>query len=93
MSDRKRTGAIYAAIRLALRWAGWHVIDTSRVGEGFPDLLAARSTRLVLVTVTDGTKAKRRQRLTVPQLRTREALLAAGVRVVVVTSVDDALKL
>lgn len=43
--------ANHGLIRDALRHFGCYVVDTSHVGEGFPDLLVARNQRAALVEV------------------------------------------
>lgn len=45
----RRTDTTHAPIRAALRKAGLQVIDASRVGDGFPDLIVHGRQRVVLV--------------------------------------------
>lgn len=47
----RKTDRNHAEIRAALRAAGWHVTDLFRVGQGVPDLLAAKPRCAVLVEV------------------------------------------
>lgn len=51
MKFARRVDATHAAIRTALRSAGWTVEDMSRTGSGFPDLLVHSMHRVVLVEV------------------------------------------
>ena len=90
MRRRARTDANHAAITQTLRSCGWYVIDTSRIGSGFPDLLAAKNGAIVLVEVKDGAKAPSRRRLTMDEIKVCDGLLRAGVRVRIVTSIEDA---
>jgi len=64
-----RTDADHAAVVHALRKMGVHVVDTSRVGGGFPDLVCAckRHGVTFLVEVKDGDKSPSRRTLTPPQ--------------------------
>lgn len=83
----------HAEIVAALRSAGWVVVDTSRVGHGFPDLLVAKHGVLALVEVKDGAKSPSRRRRTADEEQFAEVLGAGGVPVYVVTSIRDALRL
>lgn len=47
----RRVDTSHAPIREALRKAGLHVVDTSRVGGGFPDLLIAARGRTLLLEI------------------------------------------
>ena len=51
-----------------LRGNDWSVRVTSRVGQGFPDLVCARMSFTALVEVKDPTKPKRDQQLTPDQV-------------------------
>lgn len=80
----KRTDANQREIANALRKLGWLVIDLSGVGRGVPDLLAHRPAtgRTVLIEVKTA-----KGKLTPLQ----EALIASGLPVRVVRTVDEAL--
>ena len=93
MRRRARVDANHAAIVEALRASGWHVHDCSRLGGGFPDLLAAKHGRIELIEVKDGAKVPSKQLLTMAEIKVCDALDKAGVRVRVVTSVDQAVNL
>lgn len=93
MSYRKRVDANHAAIREALRKAGWTVEDTSRVGGGFADLLIGKHGRLLMVEVKDGTKPPSARKLTPDEQAFAERWKAAGVPVVVIENIEQALAL
>ena len=84
---RKRTDANHAEIIRALEKLGASVIDTSQLGDGFPDLIVGYRRRNWLLEVKDGTKAPSRLLLTVAQkafFQTWNGALPEVVR-----SVDD----
>ena len=89
MRRRARVDANHAQIVQALRSCGWTVLDTSRLGRGFPDLLAARGGRVELIEVKDGEKALSRQRATTAEKRVYDELASAGVRVRYVNRVEQ----
>lgn len=89
MRRRARVDANHGQIVQALRSCGWTVIDTSRVGSGFPDLLAVRGGRLELIEVKDGAKALSRQKATKAEMHLFDLLLGAGVRVRYVNSIEQ----
>lgn len=88
-----RVDANHAAVGRALGACGWRVWDTSRLGAGFCDLVAARAGRLVLIEVKDGAKTPSRRRLTPAETDFAAAMAAAGVTVRVVTSIEEAVAL
>lgn len=90
---RARVDANHGEIVAALRSCGWTVIDTSRLGSGFPDLLIARGGRIELVEVKDGAKPLSRQKATAAECQVYAQLLAAGVKVQYVTGVDQIARL
>ena len=76
-------------IMAAFRACGWYVRDTSRLGEGFPDLVVYRPQNgIVLVEVKDGTKPPSARRLTSNQID-----FARNCPVAVVYRVEDVLAL
>ena len=78
----------HAEIIRALRAVGAEVTDTSRVGEGFPDLVVSYRNKWFVIEVKDGRKPPSAQRLTKAQgtwMRRQRA------SVWVVNSVEDAL--
>jgi hypothetical protein len=93
MRRRARVDSNHSAIVEALRASGWHVHDCSRLGGGFPDLLAAKHGRIELIEVKDGAKVPSKQLLTPEESKVHQAFQRAGVPVVVVTSVDQAVNL
>jgi Holliday junction resolvase len=93
MRHAKRTDSNHAAIRQALRDAGWDVEDLSHVGHGVPDLVAEKDERLIWVEIKDGKKSPSARRLTDKEHWFHELLVRCGITVRVVTSVDDVAKL
>ncbi len=93
MPYARKVDANHKDVREALRKAGWHVEDCSRVGGGFPDLLAIKGSRIEFVEVKDGAKVKSAQKLTPDQEKFHAALLQAGVVVKVLRSIKDAVRL
>ena len=93
MGYRKRVDRNQAEIVDALRRTGWHVEDTSSTGRGFPDLVVARGSRLLLLEVKDGTKPLYAQALTPAEAMVHRDFAAAGVIVRLVRSVEDVIAL
>lgn len=93
MRRAAKVDANHAEIVQALRSVGWCVWGTFRMGEGFPDVLMARAGVLRLVEIKDGTKIPSKRKLTPPQVIFRDQLQAAGVPVIILSSVDEALAL
>lgn len=79
-----RVDSNHAEIRTAFRSLGWHVVDTSHVGEGWPDLMAVRGgvVRAVEVKTAKG-------RLTPAQEVFKKTWEGAGGTYWIVRSVDD----
>lgn len=93
MRRRAKVDANHAAVVQALRAAGWCVQDTSRLGGGFPDLVIAKGGRVELVEVKDGAKPPSARLLTMAEIKVCDDLLRAGVRVRIVDSVEQAVRL
>jgi hypothetical protein len=68
-------------------------VDLSSIGRGIPDLWAAKAGRQLWIEVKDGDKSASRRQLTEAQVKFRAKLEAAGIPVVVVTSVEEAVQL
>ena len=85
MRRAARVDSNHAQIMRALRRAGWAVHDTSRLGGGFPDLVAGRDGRVVLIEVKDGAK-----RLTPAEFLCARKFAEVGVVVEVLESELDA---
>jgi hypothetical protein len=83
----------HGTVRDTLRKIGWLVVDCSKVGSGFPDLLAIKGTRIEFCEVKDGAKVPSKQQLTEAQDKLHAAFLKAGVVVKTLRSVEDAVKL
>lgn len=63
-----RKDANHAAIVSAMQAAGAHVIDTSRMGDGFPDVLIGAAGKWMLIEIKDGAKPASRRKLTADQV-------------------------
>ena len=88
MAYARKVDRNHADVVDAMRQAGWLVIDCSRVGRGFPDVLAAKAGRLVLVEV----KAPN-GKLTPEQLLFLGEMRAKGVEIAIVRSAEEAARL
>lgn len=86
MSYARRTDSTHQAIVKALRKVGCKVKDTSRVGQGFPDLVVRASNRLERILLMEVKDPK--GKLTPDQ----EQFLAEWPETVIVRSVSEALK-
>jgi len=75
------------AIVNALRLAGAHVLDLSRLGGGCPDILAEYRGRWLLLEIKDGTRKPSERRLTEMEARFHQIW---GERVRVVESLEQA---
>src|SRR5574338_1305886 len=64
MRRRARTDGNHTEIRTAFRKLGYSVADTSRVGDGFPDLVISLADITALVEVKDGQKPPSARKLT-----------------------------
>lgn len=89
----KRTDSNHCQILEALASCGWYCLDTSRAGFGAPDCLAVRAGRLVPIEIKDRSKPPSARQLTPAEREVHEAFAAAGVPIVVVTSVEEAMAL
>lgn len=83
----------HKAITDALRAAGWHVQDCSRLGQGFPDLIAARRGRVELIEVKDDSQPLNKRKLSENEAKVHLAFAMAGVEVRIVESVEEAVRL
>ena len=84
----KRTDANHADIRDGLREAGYIVIDTSHIGNGYPDLTVRIGCKLpILLEVKDPAKPKSAQALTDKEVEFFDLFLPICY---VVTSVESA---
>jgi Holliday junction resolvase len=93
MRRAARVDANHAEITGTLRQCGWVVHDTSGTGGGFPDLVIAKAGRLVMVEVKDGKKCLSARRLTKAEAAFWAKFGKAGVWVVIVESVEEAVAL
>lgn len=93
MRRRARVDRNHKAITDALRGVGWHVVDASRLGHGFPDLIALRAGRAEFIEVKDGSKAPSDRKLSDDERKVHRDFLSAGVPVRVLLSVDEAVRL
>lgn len=69
MRRAARTDANHAEVVEALRLHGANVIDTSGLGNGFPDLLVTFMGSTILMEIKDGKKFLSRQKLTSQQIK------------------------
>ena len=81
----------HAEIVKALRAFGVGVIDTSGVGNGFPDLLLGFRGRWMLMEVKDGRKPPSARKLTEDQIKWWDAHSHCGP-VALVTDVEGAIR-
>lgn len=86
-----RVDANQSEIVSALRAIGVTVTDLSGAGNGVPDLLCLWRGMPYLVEIKDGSKPPSRRKLTVEQVRFHANARRAGVKVHVVSTVDEAL--
>lgn len=93
MKRAARTDANHEAIRTALRGLQIHVEDTSRIGHGFPDLLACHRGHVVAIEVKDGSKPLSARALSAFEETWRARWEAAGGRYAVVETIDQAIAL
>lgn len=89
MRRAARTDANQAQIMRALRAIGCKVKDTSRLGDGFPDLVVGYRGRLTLMEVKDGSKPPSERKLTPDQEKFHAEW--AGLPVYVVENEDAAI--
>jgi Holliday junction resolvase len=88
-----RVDANHADVSRALTKCGAWVIDCSRVGEGFPDLIAVVRKKVLMIEVKDGSKPPSARKLTPLQVEFHARAAVNGVPVYVVESVDQAIEL
>lgn len=89
----KRTDSNHAQILETLTKCGWYCLDTSRAGFGAPDAIAVRRGEVKLIEIKDGSKPPSARRLTKTEEEVHAAFKAAGLPIVILTSVDEALAL
>lgn len=93
MRRAAKVDANHADIREALRKAGWHVEDTFKLGNGFPDLVAIKHGRVEFIEVKDGRKSPSARKLTEDEQALANRFAAAGKWVHVIESVEQAVRL
>lgn len=86
-----RVDANQSEIVSTLRAIGVHVTDLSGAGNGVPDLCCMWRGQTYWLEVKDGSKPPSRRKLTVEQVRFHDGARQVGVKVHVVTTVDEAL--
>jgi hypothetical protein len=89
MAYARKVDRNHSEIRDTLRALGWHVEDCSRVGGGFPDLIALKGKRVEFCEVKDGAKVPSAQKLTEAQQKLHAAFYQAGVLVKTLRTIDD----
>jgi hypothetical protein len=93
MRRRAKVDANHASVVQALRSVGWTVFDTSRLGNGFVDAVAARRGRVEFIEIKDGHKVPSARKLTAKESSFHQACQLAGVTVRIIESVSEALEL
>jgi hypothetical protein len=83
----------HGEVMRALERCGWTVIDLSAVGRGVSDLYIAKAGRALWLEIKDGEKVPSARKLTEAQEKFHAKMAAAGVPVVVVSSVEEAVAL
>ena len=83
----------HKAIVAALEAAGWHVEDTSQVGCGFPDLIAIKHGLVEFIEVKDGAKPPSARKLTTQEELKALRFAAAGRKIRVIETIDQAVSL
>jgi hypothetical protein len=86
-----RVDANQSEIVAALRAIGVQVVDSSGMGRGFPDLCAMFRGTIYFLELKNGSKPPSARKLTVEQVRFHNDARLAGVKVHVVSTVDEAL--
>lgn len=89
----RRTDGNHAAILRVMREAGAWVVDTSRVGSGFPDAMVWHRGILSLCEIKDGSLPPSRRKLTLAEQLFHEAAAYHGVPVHIITNETEALAL
>lgn len=90
MRRAARTDENHAFIRDTLRKAGASVADTSRLGQGFPDLVAGIRGINYLIEIKDGNKIPSQRKLTADEAKWHDGWRG---QVCVIENVEDALRL
>lgn len=93
MPYARRTDANHQQMIDALRLTGWFVKDTSRLGDGFFDLVIQKPQRTVFVELKDGKKPPSARKLTQAEAELHADFIAAGAEVVILESIDQAVAL
>jgi Holliday junction resolvase len=87
---RKRTDRNHAEILRAFRDFGCSVVDTSALGEGFPDAVIGINGETGLVEIKDGSKHASKRKLTPSQVKFIRSW--KGGPYVIITSIDSAVE-
>lgn len=82
----------HSEIVRVLRKMGAMVVDCSRMGQGFPDLNVVYRYIIAYVEIKDGSKSPSARKLTPDQVAFHTRCLLHGVKVHIVTSVEDAVQ-
>ena len=90
MRRAARVDANHTEIIATLRTLGWYVHDTSRLGGGFGDAVAARRGKLRMIEIKNGANAPSRRKLTPAEKKARAGFAEAGVEVHIITSTVEA---
>lgn len=89
----RRTDGNHAAILAAMRRVGAWVVDTSRVGNGFPDAMVWHRGSVHMIEIKDGSLPPSRRHLTLAEQLFHEASAFHGVPVHIITTETEVLAL
>lgn len=90
MRRAARTDGNHAEVIETLRRCGWHVHDTSGLGGGWFDCVAAKGGRIALIEIKDGSKPPSARKLTPAELYVFQAFHIAGAQPVILESSEQA---
>lgn len=83
----------HSDIVIALQSLGAYVFDAAAVGSGFPDIVVFFRGKVLLIEIKDGARAPSARKLRDSQVFMHAEAARCGVKVHVVTNVDEALAL
>lgn len=93
MAYARRTDANQSELVEALRACGWYVCITSAFGGGFFDAIAVKHGRVKFIEIKDGAKVASARKLTKPEAEMHGDFTEAGADVVILETVEQAVRL
>lgn len=93
MAYARRTDANQSELVEALRACGWYVCITSAFGGGFFDAIAVKGGDVRFLEIKDGSKPPSARKLTPAEQAMHEDFQAAGAQVVILETVEQAVRL